>query len=290
MGNHKDKLIKESLEKGTDPSVEQKEKIWSAIENRLDQLDSEAKDSNVHKLPSTHEAAPHVHDMGKQQLERGKNNMKKTRTAKSKKWVIITATAAGLLLATMFATATEQGQAFISQIRQWFEPEKEIEQELEGMPEETDVNLHEGESKSEEEADFIIYVDEERYEVIENDDVFRIEADIPADYPDVYMEITQNTSIDPQDAINEIHDTLLDTYPVVRDIEQVEDPVSGYSVRALGGQEWDSEVVVYYVVSNELEGSFIIKQQYFLEAAEGHGARMFHMLREFQVVRGEPQE
>ena len=64
------------------------------------------------------------------------------------------------------------------------------------------------------------------------------------------------------------------------------EPVEGYQLHGIqnGGQKWDDEVVHAYVISNGKEGSFVITERYFLEAAEGHGARFYAMLQEFQIL------
>jgi hypothetical protein len=41
-------------------------------------------------------------------------------------------------------------------------------------------------------------------------------------------------------------------------------------------------------VDDNQGGSYVIEQHLFLEAAEGHGVRFYHMLKEFKVVN--PQE
>lgn len=210
------------------------------------------------------------------------NRAKKVRTS-------IGLVAAAILLSFTFFSKTDPVQAFISQVRQWFEPEKTIEQELEGMPEETDVNLHEGTTTTEQEADFVIYVDEERYQVTQEDDVFTISADLPEDYPEVSMEITQQVDVKEEEAIEIIKNEISTEYNNIGEITQVEEPVKGFQLTANNGNEWNDKVVVYYVVSNELEGSFIIKEQYFMEASEGHGARFYNMLKEFTVITGEDE-
>jgi len=215
---------------------------------------------------------------------------KRQRRAKTVK-ATVGMTAAAILLSLTLLSTTNHGQAFVSQIRQIFEPEKTTRQEIEGMPEDIDVTLHEGgDTITSQEAEFAIYVDEERYNVVKELDVFRIEADIPDDYPEVFMEITQQIEVKPDVAMDQINSEMEKEYKNVSEIEQIDDPVKGYQIRANNGSEWNDEVVVYYVVSNELEGSFIIKQQYFMEAAEGHGARLDQMLKDFKVVIAKDRE
>lgn len=62
------------------------------------------------------------------------------------------------------------------------------------------------------------------------------------------------------------------------------EPIEGYWLHGTTGSEWNSKVVTAYVISNGNEGSFVITENYFLEAAEGHGARFHHMLESFEIV------
>ena len=50
------------------------------------------------------------------------------------------------------------------------------------------------------------------------------------------------------------------------------------------GQEWDSPVEVRDYISDEQGGCFRITSRYFLEAAEGHGARFAAMVDTFTVI------
>ncbi|WP_088103928.1 hypothetical protein [Halalkalibacter urbisdiaboli] len=272
MDRKEEEWIKDSLTKGIDTSSSRKEEIWQSMQNQLDEIDRMKKD---------------VYNKNTK-----KNRIERKRGARNvynwKRWTGLTV--AATLFFALLLTTTSQGQAVISQIRMLFEPEKKIEQELEGMPEDTDMKLHEGERKTEQEASFVIYVDEERYDVVKEEGVFRITVDLPERYPEVYMEIIEQKNVKTKEAMEEIRKDIVQDYENVGEVEQVESPVIGYRFSANNGYEWDDPVVVYYAVSNELDGSFIIKQKYFMEASEGHGVRMDNMLKEFHVViKEDPQ-
>ena len=66
--------------------------------------------------------------------------------------------------------------------------------------------------------------------------------------------------------------------------EAVTEPLEGYNLHGISGSEWDSPVTNVYVVDNQNDGSFVITEKYFLEAAEGHGARFYAMLQEFEIM------
>lgn len=99
------------------------------------------------------------------------------------------------------------------------------------------------------------------------------------------MEITQIVDKDPNTVAADIENQLKAEFPIVENRGQVSDPIKGILIRATTGHEWNDKVVVYYLVDNTQGGTFLIKQQYFMEASEGHGARFYHMLKEFEIVK-----
>src|SRR5690606_12903964 len=84
---------------------------------------------------------------------------RKVKSMKKKVLPLIIAAAAGILIA--FSFQTETGMALIDRIKEMFVPEKEVVQSIEGMDEETNVQLNEGKD-----AEYVIYIDEERYKMI----------------------------------------------------------------------------------------------------------------------------
>ncbi len=250
-----EKEIKASLLKHTDDASSQKEEIWAQIETKLD-LKMEEKPMKLEP----------------------RSTRRSTTRKKSKGW--LTGTIAAAVLLGIFTTSTDTGQAFVSSIREYFAPEKTIVEEIEGMPEEKEVVLKESK------AGYIIYIDEENYSMIQEDDMDKIVFNVELDdiYPEVSMSIKQVEDQTPEEVAVAIQAELQTAFATVKEIEPVMDPVNGLLISAIDGNEWDSVVRKVYVVSNQKEGSFVIEQRYFLEASEGHGARFYHMLREFQVV------
>jgi uncharacterized protein YxeA len=192
---------------------------------------------------------------------------------------VIGVIAASLLIALSLQTDT--GSAFIKSLKDMFAPEKEITQGIEGQDEETEVYLHEGKD-----SEYIIYVDEARYKIIkgEESDVITTIDPLPEKYPEVKMEITQVANEKPEDLVKKIEADLKVDYSELREIENVTEPVEGYLLHGINGSEWDSNVVHLYVISNGNEGSYVIREDYFLEAAEGHGARFHYMLESLEIV------
>ena len=191
------------------------------------------------------------------------------------------AVAAAAVALLIVGIQTETGHAFIDQIREMFAPEKEVAQDIEGIEEESNLHLNEGI-----EASYVIYVDEERYRMVneENRDLIVPKEPLGSAYPEVSMEIKQVVDRAPEDLLGSVEADLKEEFAEVSPLEEVTSPVKGWKIFGIEGSQWDSPFYKVYVISNGHEGSFIITQKYFLEAEEGHGARFDEMLKEFHLV------
>ncbi|OIJ12283.1 hypothetical protein BKP35_10785 [Anaerobacillus arseniciselenatis] len=251
-----DKKVKDSFIEGTDYDPKLKDDIWNNIEKEIENEQSE-----TINVPTRTRA--------KGKKKRG-----------YRKVGMLASMAASLVLALTLVT-TDTGSAFIDQVRQMFEPEKTVTEQIEGIENESDVSLHEGQ------AGYVIYFDKEMYSMIDVEGKDRIifNEELPEIYPEVYMEISQTE----ESALNlatKMYEQLQQQYPKVLEVDEVEWPIESFVVHAVGGTggyEWDDPVVRYYFFSNEQGGSFVVKQKYFLEAGEGHGARFEHMLEQFYM-------
>ncbi|MGM9975066.1 MAG: hypothetical protein ACI33K_13590 [Clostridiaceae bacterium] len=196
-------------------------------------------------------------------------------------WVKVGTAAA---LAIIILAATDPGQTAIAKFKEFFAPEKQITQELEGDKEETDLQLNESK------MGYIMYYDSERYTLRTEGDKDIIESiyngSSEVQLPDVFMEIYQQESTTIEEEVAKLEQELSKIFPEVTKEEET-DPVKGIMIKGKEGNDFDSIIVKYHVLDNTKGGVFIIKEQYFLEAAEGHGARFTYMLREFQIVDGE---
>ncbi|NYF23200.1 hypothetical protein [Sporosarcina sp. JAI121] len=245
-----DKRVDKELKKRTElETIGLKDEIWSSLEKEL---------------------------FSDEQANKGEM---KTMKKKNRVIPIIITTAAALAIA--FSLQTDTGMAFIKGIKDMFVPEKEINQSIEGQDEATKVNLNEGTN-----SEYIIYVDETRYKMIngKETDVITTIDPLPEKYPEVTMEIKQVANEKPEDLVGKIEAELKKDFPELRTVETVTEPVEGYWLHGTTGSKWDSKVVTAYIISNGKEGSFVITENYFLEAAEGHGARFHHMLESFEII------
>ena len=246
-----DKRATDELHARTDKHLQVlKDQIWQELEQELFSEDP-IKRSEVKKLKKKNYAIP-----------------------------LIITVAAGLLIALSLQTDT--GEAFVKGIKDMFVPEKEVIQSIEGQDEETKVQLNEGTD-----SEYVIYVDEDRYKMFngEESDLIMTKDPLPENYPDVSMEIKQVPDIKPEVLVEQYEAELKKDFPELRAIEEVTEPVTGYLLHGINGNQSDSVVVHAYVISNGKEGSYIITEYYFLEAAEGHGARFHRMLETFEIVK-----
>ncbi|MFP7202862.1 hypothetical protein SFC08_17990 [Lysinibacillus halotolerans] len=248
--------IYKTLKGHTDDVVNEKEEIWNYIESQINLQENKL-------IPTTK----------KKEEKKVKQRKKSTRRL----FGLVVAAAIVVLVFGMFTTNT--GQAFVEQIKQYFVPEKEVITEIEGDQEQSEVILQER-------VDYIIYIDEERYQLVQEGGVDKIVPKVPLEdkYPEVSMTISQIVDKTPEQLANEYADQLKSSFETVKEIESVTEPVNGLLVSAIDGNEWDSKVNKLYIISNGREGSFVFDLKYFLEASEGHGARFYHMLKEFQIV------
>lgn len=98
------------------------------------------------------------------------------------------------------------------------------------------------------------------------------------------MEIQRVANKSPQEMAAQLEAELKSSFETVDNYGVVNDPIESISLRARSGLEFDSPIVRYYLVDDKQGGTFVIKQQFFLGAEEGHGARFYHMLKEFKIV------
>lgn len=173
-------------------------------------------------------------------------------------------------------------------LKENFEEEKEVVVQIEGTEEKVLMHLNKGKD-----CDYIIYIDEERYKMVSGEgdkpDAITTKEELPENFPEVSMTIEHVPDTAPEVLVEEFEAELKAEFPDLQEVEQVAKPVQGYQLHGIanGGQQGNDPVVHAYVISNGQSGSFVITERYFLEAAEGHGARFYAMLTEFHIVEPE---
>jgi hypothetical protein len=247
MDNREDRKINKALLKGTSEAVEMKDMVWKNIEKELGFNEGKVVEMRSKK----------------------KNNRGFFRYG----------SVAAAALAVVIFSNTEYGHATANKIREMFVPNKTITQNLEGMEEDNDVLLKEGSSK------YIIYIDEERYTMKSENGKDIISSKFKLEnYPEVFMEIEQIKGKKPEALASEIENTLKGKYPRVENKGNVTTPINSILISAYSGSDSKDAVIKYYFIDNKEGGTFVIKQQLFIEALEGHGVRLDNMLKEFKIV------
>jgi hypothetical protein len=250
MDNGTDKKIKNAILEGTDEAAELKNMVWSNIQKELN------------------------FDDGKVKVLKRSDRRKKRSLSGFIKYGSIAAA-----VAVVIGANTQYGQAAVGKIKELFVPNKIVKQEIEGMPSENNMALKESSMK------YIIYIDEEMYimQNLEGKDKI-VPKNKAANYPEVFMEIEQVKDKKPEAVAAEVEKELKAKFKTVKNQETVTDPINSILLRANSGTNSKDTIVQYYLVDNTKGGTFVIKQQYFMEASEGHGARFYHMLKEFKVI------
>ncbi|MFC4023429.1 hypothetical protein ACFOUV_06270 [Oceanobacillus longus] len=220
-------------------------------------------------------------------------DIEKKRKRKRKGFAIAGMSIAAIIAILVFGMNTEPGQAMFHGLKDMFIEEKQEEIELEGEKEDTNVQL-----ETNEELRYVIYIDEDRYKMIEGETSDRIETldPLPEQFPEVYMEITRVEDATTEEVVEAIKQEINNDKDMeFRREESVTEPIEAEMIQGMGleytnefgktGHQWDTPIHRYYVTDEDEGQVFVIKQVYFLEAAEGHGARFHYMLESFQVVK-----
>lgn len=242
MSHLVDKKIEEALLHGTEDAAELKDMVWGNVEKELN--------SKIEK--------------------------------KKKKSKLLTFTKYGSIAAAIVIVIglnTEYGEAAVGKIKEFFAPNKVVNQKIEGTDNQTELNLKESI------MNYVIYVDDKAYSMLQENGKDKIVAKVKAsNAPEVFMEIEQIKGEKPEIVASKIEKELKTIYKTVENKGTVNTPTKGILIYANSGTKWNSTVVKYYLIDNTKGGTFVIKQQLFLEAEEGHGTRLDNMLKEFKIV------
>lgn len=134
---------------------------------------------------------------------------------------------------------------------------------------------------------FRIYINKELYYSYEQEGVYiirpRQESDI---VPECKLEISHMAAVTVDEALERVQESLTGLY---EQIEPLPGPPNGwYSVEdterflfASDGTEWDDAQREVWIKPDGADGVFVLSSSYFMEAAEGHGARFVDMMGTF---------
>lgn len=206
---------------------------------------------------------------------------KKKKYTKKYRWRLAVGFAA-LVFLVVFGSSTDMVQGMIENIKSLFVEEKQQEIELEGMKEEENVQL-----EVNQELNYVIYFDHDRYKLEEGESGDRIVPiqELEERYPEVSMEIIKESNTSTEEVVERIKQEMDGLE--IRAEEKVSEPMESISIRAIkeGESNWNTPVYQWYITPTEEEQVFVIKQSYFLEAAEGHGVRFDYILESFEIVK-----
>ncbi len=150
--------------------------------------------------------------------------------------------------------------------------------EIEGMKETINGLWHAGDG-------YEIMYDVDRFEYSDKDggDTFVAENPDPAIYPYVYLSIKHLKNKSASDYVKELSDTLSKNSlksEVTTDVSIGN--YKGTIITARAGSEWNSIFRNYYIIENGTS-IYTLESQYFVEAAEGYGARIHAMIDTFKI-------
>lgn len=153
-----------------------------------------------------------------------------------------------------------------------------MEIEIEGMKETINALWYQGEH-------YKIAYDADRFQYSDKDgaDTFIAENPDPAIYPYVYLTIKYHENKTVSEYAKEISDQLSQNdFKVSKENKSGMEKNEGVILTAISGKEWNSIVRKYYIIQ-EGTSIYVFEAQYFLEAAEGYGARIHAMINTFEV-------
>lgn len=263
-----DRKLKERLIEETNIADGVKDEIWARLESQLDS-----------QTPQAPQASQEQH--AEEDAQIAATTMKNMGRSKFMKIIKVTTGVVAAAIAVTAFLSFPMGTALMKSMQSWFEPEKKIEITLEGEKEETNGQVHVNQ-----ESRYAIYYDKDRYKLVQEGgkDVITTIDLLPEPYPQVSLTIEQKTDKQPEKLAAEIAKQLGEKFANVREIERVASPVDGYRIHAIDGNDRLSRVTTIYVTDNKKQGSFVLSMNYFLEAAEGHGARFTQTLEQFEVL------
>ncbi|TYQ16570.1 UNVERIFIED_CONTAM: putative pyrroloquinoline-quinone binding quinoprotein [Acetivibrio alkalicellulosi] len=169
---------------------------------------------------------------------------------------------------------TEQGRDQFMKLKALFETESTDNE----LPNESKYVLIESDKG------YVIYIDENHYKMLTGDTPDKI---VPIDWKKsddinsyAYMEIQHIKDKNTSEVLDSIKTQIKNVHNITVSEDKVDSPVAGWKLSF--STEYRQEV--YYVIDNENNGSFLIKQLYSLDELESHGANFDNMLNSFAII------
>ncbi|MDO5844580.1 MAG: hypothetical protein Q4Q53_05500 [Methanocorpusculum sp.] len=174
-----------------------------------------------------------------------------------------------------FMGFTEPGRALAASIWSMFAPEKPVEINIEGYTEDKKAILAPDTAEH-----YAFYYDETQFERVERDSADVLLArDLDSDLPGVFLEIRRIESMSAQ----ALYEKALT--PEAVDLGAVVLPITGYGMEIWRGQEWNSPVTILYWLDDGFGNAYEFTLHGFMEAYEGHMARMKQILTTFTIIQ-----
>lgn len=129
---------------------------------------------------------------------------------------------------------------------------------------------------------FAIYYDTEIYTKSEENGITYIKAERDDELPPCEAEI-KHVALAPKAAAQNVAKEMQGEYANIEKTEALENK-DGVGFRFSDGDKWNSACGYVYFISDGKDGCFQITAKYFVEAAEGHGARLAQMADSFKVI------
>ena len=135
-------------------------------------------------------------------------------------------------------------------------------------------------------VDFLIYVNEEQFDICEEDGLYSIrnKERLPEGFPELGLDILHLPGTSCGAASSEAEEALEGRYTEFRFEEMAAALPGSLYLRASAGTDWDSEQAELWFVDDGQGGAFVLAARYFLEAEEGMGQCFRDMVSSFRPV------
>ena len=235
------------------------------------------------------EAMGSIRDSYILEAEQMRGGEKTARKAPRRAWVRNLAAVVTLVLILAWFLQTPVGVAAVEKVQQAVNqlievlfPPKDIRVTPEGG---TEMVSHVAHGKEPEAGTlgFVIYVDEERYVMTEENGAWYIR---PKEYDEAWpvceIEIRELPGRNYQEAAEQVREEMLPNWKTVSGIYRpVESPLIFNTV---DGDAWEDRCEDHYFYENGNVGAYHITCRYFVGILEGHGTRLAAMAQSFQLI------